>query len=464
MDLLKIFCIERMTRLAFTGSGGKTTVMFQLARTIEGGAVITSTTHLACEQCQWADYHYTINCSEDLNSLQFPVLNGIHLFTGGIEKNRNGIPGWNSECRTKGLDPQTIADLKEIADSARVPMLIEADGSRQKPLKAPAEHEPVIPEWVDNVVYVVGLKGLDKPLTKKYVHRPELFGKIADLNFGERVTINSLLKVILSKNGGRKGIPPNAYKVLLINQADNTLRQSKAFRMADSAKSVFDRIIISNFPCKQSNTIPFKEENENGVHVHSVIQPIAGIILAAGLSKRYGSPKVLLPFRGKPFLRHIAETAIMTGLYPVVIIAGSEIDRISKTVEDLPVMVAINQRWAQGQGTSVSEGIKNLPDKIGGAVFLLSDQPQITPTIIDTLIQTHRTTQKPIIVPVIDAKRANPVLFGKECFSKMAELDGDVGGRSLFNHFPVHEVPWYDTSMLQDVDTQSDYQELLKME
>ena len=83
--------------------------------------------------------------------------------------------------RTKGLDKDFINRLRGICDDHALPLLIQADGSRQRPLKAPAEYEPSIPEFVDAVVVGAGLSGLEKPLTEEYVHRPEIFASLGGL-------------------------------------------------------------------------------------------------------------------------------------------------------------------------------------------------------------------------------------------------------------------------------------------
>jgi len=91
--------------------------------------------------------------------------------------------------RTAGLSLEALQRLYEIADSAHCPLLIEADGSRQRPLKAPASHEPVIPNWVDTVAVVAGLSALGSPLTEKWVHRPERFAALSGLSPGEIITL-----------------------------------------------------------------------------------------------------------------------------------------------------------------------------------------------------------------------------------------------------------------------------------
>ena len=102
----------------------------------------------------------------------------------------------------------------------------------------------------------------------------------------------------------------------------------------------------------------------NSLHT---IEHTAGIILAAGQSKRYGSPKQLLDWKGKPFVRHIAETALRSGLWPVVVVTGFRSADVESCLKDLPVEIVHNPEYQQGQSTSIKAGVASLPQKVGGS-------------------------------------------------------------------------------------------------
>ncbi len=97
----------------------------------------------------------------------------------------------------------------------------------------------------------------------------------------------------------------------------------------------------------------------------------------------------------------------------------------------------------------------------GGAIFLLADQPQTPPTLIRSLVEMHARTLAPIIAPLVNGQRGNPVLFDRATFSDLLSLTGDVGGRSLFSRYPVEWLPWHDEGVLLDVDTEEDYSRLV---
>ncbi len=95
-------------------------------------------------------------------------------------------------------------------------------------------------------------------------------------------------------------------------------------------------------------------------------------------------------------------------------------------------------------------------------MFLLADQPQVTPQVIRALVETHAGGLPPIVAPLIrDERRGNPVLFDRSTFADLLRLQGESGGRSLFSKHRVEYVPWHDDRLLLDVDTPEDYRRLL---
>ena len=174
--------------------------------------------------------------------------------------------------------------------------------------------------------------------------------------------------------------------------------------------------------------------------------------------------KPLLLWRGDPFIRHVARTALGAGLSPVVIVAGAYTAEIRAAAADLPVMLVHNPEWEAGQSTSVRCGLQALPDPIGSAVFLLADQPQIPIELVQALADRHAHTLSPIVAPLIGDRRGNPVLFDRVTFADLRLLTGDVGGRAVFARHPIAYVPWHDANLLLDVDTPEDYQRLQQLE
>ena len=186
---------------------------------------------------------------------------------------------------------------------------------------------------------------------------------------------------------------------------------------------------------------------------------VAGIILAAGASRRMGSLNKLLAFiAGKPLVRHAAEAFVATSLSPIIIVIGYEADKVSAALEGLPVQLVVNPDHAAGQGSSVGVGVEALDDKITDAMIGLGDMPLLPSTLLDSLIHTHIGHEghvHNITIPVFEGQRGNPVLWGKTFFPELITLASDRGGRQLLNDHKAaqHLVACDHSSVLRDVDT-----------
>jgi molybdenum cofactor cytidylyltransferase len=94
----------------------------------------------------------------------------------------------------------------------------------------------------------------------------------------------------------------------------------------------------------------------------------------------------------------------------------------------------------------------------------LADQPQVPPTVLRALVERHSLELDPILAPLVNDRRANPVLFDRATFPDLMSLSGDVGGRDIFSKYPLTYLPWHDESLLLDVDTPEDLKKLRKQE
>jgi molybdenum cofactor cytidylyltransferase len=446
LRLAEALRIDAHTRLALVGAGGKTTALFQLARQLPQPVIVSATTHLALHQLNLADEQFVIDLPEDAYRLEAHLLKGVALFTGPLQ----------TDGRTSGLDETSLKRLYEISEMRGLPLLLEADGSRQLPLKAPADHEPAIPEFVNHVVVVAGLSALGQPLSGEIVHRSELFGPLAGLQPGETIRPENLARGLLHPQGGLKSIPSSARRTALLNQVDDPALERQARQISET--------LLSEYSCVAAAHLASPDTDQQVLWVR---KPVAGIILAAGGSNRYGKLKQVLPWRGEPLVRRAARLALEAGLSPVVVVTGYRTNEVVGSLESLAVKTVYNPRWEAGQSTSVAAGIRALPVETGAAAFILVDQPRMTTGLLTALVDLHARTAAPIAAPRVAGQRANPVLFDRVLFPPLLALEGDVGGRVFFSPGSSYQpawLDWNDVGLLMDIDTPEDYQKLLVME
>ena len=184
---------------------------------------------------------------------------------------------------------------------------------------------------------------------------------------------------------------------------------------------------------------------------------VAGLVLAAGRSTRMGGPnKLLEEINGKPLVRIVAEQALASRASPVIVVTGHQRERVERALAGLRVTFVHNPDFADGLSTSLKAGIKAVPADADGAIVTLGDMPQVSAKLLDRLIAAFDPERGAlVVVPTIDGKRGNPVLWARRFFSDLLAVEGDVGARHLIAGYAeaVTEVPVEDAAALTDVDT-----------
>ena len=193
----------------------------------------------------------------------------------------------------------------------------------------------------------------------------------------------------------------------------------------------------------------------------SVPGRVAGVILAAGESRRFGQPKQLLRWGKQNALNACIATAKLAGLDPIVVVLGANLEQILPQINREGVTVIENSHWSEGQSSSVKAGVAALPADVLGALFLLVDQPQISVQLVVS-IEEAAWKKNTVVLPVIGGRRANPVYFPRAAFTALEQLQGDEGGRGIINQFPTKLLEWFDEDMASDIDTPEDYARLCK--
>lgn len=438
MKLAEALRVAPGRALAFTGAGGKSSTIARLAVELEADGIpviVTTSTHLALGERSLARTHHVITGMADLAALAGALQGDASvLVTGGPLPNE---PRWS------GLTAPILVRLWQVARRIGAVLLIEADGARGRSLKVPAAHEPAVPSFVETVVPLAGLDVLGTPLGGGRVHHPERVARLLGLAADEPVLEDHLAHWLVSDGGALKGAPPKAEIRPLLNKADDDPRWRSARRIAELALAT-PRIRAVVIGAARADP-PARE----------VVGRVAGVVLAAGESSRLGRPKQLIEWRGRPLIWHAARAAFEGGLSPVIVVTGHAAPMVGQALAGEPVRIVHNPTYAAGQSASLQAGLRAVEHAAEAAVFLLSDTPGVGAEIVGALVAEHRHSLSPIVAPRAGGRWANPVLFDRVTYPALMALEGDRGGRALFDRFRMAGIEWGD-GILADIDTPAD--------
>lgn len=186
------------------------------------------------------------------------------------------------------------------------------------------------------------------------------------------------------------------------------------------------------------------------------------VILAAGASTRLGRPKQLLPWQGKTLLQHAVETALAITTNPVVV-TGCNADQLVAGIDQTRVHIVFNPGWQQGIASSIRCGLQALlnrtpvPDQV---IFMVCDQPFVSPDLLLELINERQKSHKSIIASSYAGTLGIPALFDKTHFAQLLDLQGDTGAKKLIGQFQDEVAAVEFPKGEIDIDTISEYEQL----
>jgi molybdenum cofactor cytidylyltransferase len=185
---------------------------------------------------------------------------------------------------------------------------------------------------------------------------------------------------------------------------------------------------------------------------------IAGILLAAGASRRFGSQKLLASVGGRPLVRATVERLLTTALDDIVVVLGSDAAAVGAVLAGLDVRTVTNAEYAAGMSTTLRAGLAALPPSANAALVALADQPGVGAEIVDRVLERYRARRTAIVAPVYrGGVRGNPVLFDRALFDELRAVTGDEGGRSVVARDPGRvALVEFDIEMPGDIDVPGD--------
>lgn len=186
---------------------------------------------------------------------------------------------------------------------------------------------------------------------------------------------------------------------------------------------------------------------------------VAGVLLAAGASRRMGRNKMLLELDGETLVRRAATRALAAGLSPLVVVVGHEGERVQAELKDLPVEFAVNPDYTGPTSGSLHRGLNHLGADVDAAVVMLGDMVRVTEQTLALLVAAARGTDALLVVSRYGDVTAPPLLFRRALFPELLAWTGEGCGKAVVQAHK-HEAMYVDrpVALLADVDTPEDFE------
>jgi molybdenum cofactor cytidylyltransferase len=184
---------------------------------------------------------------------------------------------------------------------------------------------------------------------------------------------------------------------------------------------------------------------------------IAGLVLAAGDSRRFGAPKQLARLRGRPLLEHALAAMAAAPVDELLVVVGSNASAILREVDLHGARAAICVDWSEGQAASLKAGLEAVPEA-EAVVVALGDQPFLSPRAVAAIID-GRGVGVDAVRASYDGVPGHPVLLERSLFAAVRRLHGDDGARALVADANTREVPCDGLGRPDDIDTREQLEE-----
>jgi molybdenum cofactor cytidylyltransferase len=421
---------------AVVGAGGKTTLVYRLAAEARSRGLrvlVTTTTHMG-------------TLPESTTGPVFVEAEGQG--TAGLRAALDGrgiatlLGRRIRPDKLQGIAPEAVDALAGLADL----VLVEADGARGRSLKAPDGHEPVVPASTSLLIVVLGLDALGAPLDAERVHRIERVAAVTGKSPGAPLGEADLAACLADSRSYPSRVAAGTRMLAFLNKAEGEERLAAAERIARLLVPPYEAVVAG------------RARDGYGRRVG----PAAGVVLAAGASRRLGRPKLLLRLGDRTLLRGSVDPLLDAGLDPVVVVLGSQADEVRRGAglgDDPRLRVVTNPEWAEGMASSLRRGLQECAGA-GAVVLALGDQTGLCADRVEALVEAWRSGAR-LVLPVHAGRAGHPVLFSRGLWPELQQLAGDVGAREVVLRHR-EEATLVESEPLRDIDTEADYQALLQ--
>jgi molybdenum cofactor cytidylyltransferase len=428
--------------VSFVGAGGKTSTLLRLAGELVGQGwrvISTTTTRIAQNELQRVPQQVGLGHGTRLpNSLSGQIESYRHVFVFGKIEADGKVGGVRPSWLDSNLAKATYADT----------LLVEADGARRLPMKAPLPHEPTVPTSSTVVVPVMGLSALGQPLDDQHIYGADVIHNATGYPPGKPVTARLMTAALLSPQIALKGIPPQARIIPLLNQVtEERLPAAREIASNVLTDMHIERVLIGAV-----------QESEP---IWETRRRVGGIILAAGESRRMGQPKMLLPWGSSTIIRAVCEHAVGCRLHEIVVVAGEQFEEIQRQLADLPVRIVYNPLHAEGEMLfSLQTGLQSIWHTSSACLAFLGDQPAIETDTVSKIVDAYYQGQGRIVAPTYEGRQGHPVLIDKAFWQEILDLPPGKAPRDMLqaHEREIYSVAVNTPSVIQDIDTLEDYQ------
>jgi molybdenum cofactor cytidylyltransferase len=191
-----------------------------------------------------------------------------------------------------------------------------------------------------------------------------------------------------------------------------------------------------------------------------VDKALAGVVLAAGESRRMGRPKQLLPFGERTILERVVDTLLAAGIGEVVVVLGHLADRVRVVLGDRPVRAVVNESYRQGMLSSVKCGVRAIGVEYDAVLFALGDQPHIESVVVNEVIRAYRAGNAGMVIPRYGAKKGHPIIINLQKYREAILNLPEDGGLNALMQEHADDVRLIDVAtedIIRDIDVPDDY-------